>query len=341
MPLPSPNRGESQDDFIGRCMSSDAMQDEFPEQKQRAAVCHSQWKDKASAHLITNEDYAAMPNPRGLSLDELFRHVQQPRDELEQLQGREPKRLQRVIRMYARIQITNPSALSVAFDSLFRAIWQGLSISDLLGRRRALLEVRAAENPPKDVRERVLFTRRLEVWGTTLVFANFAQPVAQLPQVPFEEAIADIIRREPVLASTAAEVAAVYQSGYGFAVARSTSLKVTERVQAALARAARQGRTLSEAEDILSAIGNWVSSYSETVYRTNLNTAYTAGRMEQAKDPVIREVMGAYERVAINDADVRRGRRIDNGANHLAASGLIASIDDRIWDTHATPSGYG
>ena len=169
---------------------------------------------------------------------------------------------------------------------------------------------------------------------------SFAQPGAQLPQVPFEEAVADIIRREPVLANTATEVAAVYQSGYGFAVARSTSLKVTERVQKAIADAAREGRTLSEAEDILSAIGKWTRSYSETVYRTNLNTAYTAGRMEQAKDPVIREVMGAYERVAINDADVRRGRRRDNGANHLAASGLIASIDDRIWDTHATPSGY-
>lgn len=292
---------------------------------------------------------------------EIFRHVQQPRDELEQLQDREPKRLERVMRNYARTLVGDPANVSAAFDALFAATWQGLSISDLLGRRRAFLEVRAAEEPSPDVRERVLFNGvwfdRLESGeGVTLISINwadriesarlayvsqFAQPVAQLPQVPFEEAIADIVRREPVLASTAAEVAAVYQSGYGFAVARSTSLKITEHVQKAIADAAREGRTLSEAEDILSAIGKWTTSYSETVYRTNLNTAYTAGRMEQAKDPVIREVMGAYERVAINDADVRRGRPKDRGANHLAASGLIASFDDRIWDTHATPSGYG
>jgi len=44
MPLPSPNQGESQDDFVGRCMDHDAMNQEYPDQTQRAAVCYSQWQ---------------------------------------------------------------------------------------------------------------------------------------------------------------------------------------------------------------------------------------------------------------------------------------------------------
>lgn len=44
MPLPIPKKNETQDDFISRCMSSDVMNSEFPDNKQRAAVCHSQWK---------------------------------------------------------------------------------------------------------------------------------------------------------------------------------------------------------------------------------------------------------------------------------------------------------
>lgn len=44
MPLPTPNKDESEQDFISRCMGSDAAQ-EFTDQKQRAAVCYSQWRD--------------------------------------------------------------------------------------------------------------------------------------------------------------------------------------------------------------------------------------------------------------------------------------------------------
>ncbi len=44
MPLPKPNTGESQDDFISRCMSDDTAQEEFPDQEQRLGVCFSQWR---------------------------------------------------------------------------------------------------------------------------------------------------------------------------------------------------------------------------------------------------------------------------------------------------------
>ena len=46
MPLPKPIADETQDDFIDRCMASDEMNEEFPDQDQRLAVCFQRWKDK-------------------------------------------------------------------------------------------------------------------------------------------------------------------------------------------------------------------------------------------------------------------------------------------------------
>ena len=43
--LPTPS-GESEDEFISRCMGDDQMNKEFPDQDQRYAVCISQWTGK-------------------------------------------------------------------------------------------------------------------------------------------------------------------------------------------------------------------------------------------------------------------------------------------------------
>lgn len=45
MPIPKPQSGEKQNDFISRCMGDSAMNDEYPENDQRAAICHGQWKE--------------------------------------------------------------------------------------------------------------------------------------------------------------------------------------------------------------------------------------------------------------------------------------------------------
>jgi len=44
MPLPTPNPGEQRQAFISRCAGSEAMNREFPDSKQRVAVCYSQWR---------------------------------------------------------------------------------------------------------------------------------------------------------------------------------------------------------------------------------------------------------------------------------------------------------
>ena len=46
MPLPKPKEEETENEFIGRCMADETMQNEYPDQKQRAGVCYSIFRKK-------------------------------------------------------------------------------------------------------------------------------------------------------------------------------------------------------------------------------------------------------------------------------------------------------
>jgi len=44
MPIPKPKKNESEDDFIERCMSDDGMQEDYPDNDQRLAICFDSWR---------------------------------------------------------------------------------------------------------------------------------------------------------------------------------------------------------------------------------------------------------------------------------------------------------
>ena len=46
MPVPTPREDENQDEFIARCMANDTMNEEYPEEDQRAAICFQSWRDR-------------------------------------------------------------------------------------------------------------------------------------------------------------------------------------------------------------------------------------------------------------------------------------------------------
>lgn len=48
MPIPKPENNEDKQTFISRCMSSETMKSEYPDSKQRAAVCYSQTRSKST-----------------------------------------------------------------------------------------------------------------------------------------------------------------------------------------------------------------------------------------------------------------------------------------------------
>jgi hypothetical protein len=44
MPVPKPNKDETQKDYIGRCMSDKVMMEDFSKNDQRYAVCINTWE---------------------------------------------------------------------------------------------------------------------------------------------------------------------------------------------------------------------------------------------------------------------------------------------------------
>lgn len=57
MPLPTPRKKETRNEFISRCMDNETMKKEFPEEKQRVAVCYSQLRKSRGKS-------AAKPKPK-------------------------------------------------------------------------------------------------------------------------------------------------------------------------------------------------------------------------------------------------------------------------------------
>ncbi len=57
MPIPKPTAGESEQDFMGRCMDSDTMQAEYPTNDQRVAVCLSAYRDGSKGDTDMDESY--------------------------------------------------------------------------------------------------------------------------------------------------------------------------------------------------------------------------------------------------------------------------------------------
>ncbi len=57
MPIPTPSKREKRSDFISSCMSDEVMNKDYPDNKQRAAICYSQWERKKSkAGLVAETD---------------------------------------------------------------------------------------------------------------------------------------------------------------------------------------------------------------------------------------------------------------------------------------------
>jgi len=56
MPLPKPNSGETEEDFMGRCMGDDKVVSEYPSRTQRAAVCLSSYGKSEPKENEMNDD---------------------------------------------------------------------------------------------------------------------------------------------------------------------------------------------------------------------------------------------------------------------------------------------
>lgn len=166
-----------------------------------------------------------------------------------------------------------------------------------------------------------------------------------LPSVSFLEAIENMVDRTPVTLKDAAErtatrISQLYSQGQVVAFAKSAEDAVTEKAQEVITKALSEGigeveagrELLRELEKVREVTDPWADHYAKMAFRTNLNTATTAGRFKQAADPDVQEITPAFQFDAVGDSDTRD--------NHAAADGLIFTVGNPVWRKLAPPLGY-
>jgi SPP1 gp7 family putative phage head morphogenesis protein len=213
-----------------------------------------------------------------------------------------------------------------ARDRLLQTARETFGIAELLGARSVL--------------------QRAYPVAKRLGFADGPEPSQDLvPRVTFREALDNFVARTPVVLKDAAErtaqaISDAYSSGNVVGFVRSAEDAVTEKAQQVISRAIEQGSTevqvgrnlVEQVEAIRELAEPWSEAYARMAFRTNVNTAVTAGRFRQVQDPDVRDLMPAFQFQAISDSDVRH--------NHAAADGLIFSVANPVWNFLAPPLGY-
>jgi SPP1 gp7 family putative phage head morphogenesis protein len=113
------------------------------------------------------------------------------------------------------------------------------------------------------------------------------------------------------------------------------SLDALKDLQGSLTDSIKTGQSLADwKKDVQFILKNWgIGGWrAETIYRTNLQTAYQVGRYEQMTDPDVIEMRPYWRYVAVMDAHTR--------PTHAAMHGRVFPADDPIWDHWYPPNDF-
>lgn len=162
---------------------------------------------------------------------------------------------------------------------------------------------------------------------------EFAE-VANMFDMPYDDAIKYIQEKYPILYDDIDEITDEVTQKY-FWVKESTSLELTKKIQKSLLTLLKNGGTFKEWKDNYDTnfknMGLESSgSYTETIYRTNLQSAYAAGRYQQQDSQ--KELFPYWQYVSIID-DVTTDICTElNGKTYRA--------NDPIWNSIYPPNHY-
>jgi len=160
----------------------------------------------------------------------------------------------------------------------------------------------------------------------------------ELKPLPFEEAIEAF---RGLLDLTPAEFYALAEEAraQAFTVSGVARMDILKDLHEAVQKALDEGETLAgfknRVDDIFGSRG-WAAPEGftpwrlETIFRTNVQTAYTTGRYKQMREQVDRFPFWEYD--AVNDARTR--------PTHAALDGKVFPADHPFWDTWYPPNGY-
>lgn len=163
---------------------------------------------------------------------------------------------------------------------------------------------------------------------------EFAEPTAEeIETLPYAEAV-EYLRKRDVLNKVDYDRLSAQLKFRAFTASRISDGALLKHINGELIKNIEAGNGLKDflgmtKTDVLSKVGlgNAGGWYWETVYRTNVQTSYNAGRMmgyEQDK-PL------ALELVVIDDA------RTTDYCRQYAGKGFVLPYDDPFWKTHIPP----
>ncbi len=207
--------------------------------------------------------------------------------------------------------------MTPVIDSLAEA----MTASDILGRVRVLME--AAKQMPVNPMGHLSEKTFAELLGI--------EPVKSQEAINFLKNLTPFTKRAYNRLYPQYRLAA-------FTVAKVEDLFLVERTQDLLVEAMEKGWTREQfianlnLEFDAAGVTRLNPYHLDTVYQTNMQTAFMNGRYQQLRDPDVMAALPWWRYRTMEDADVR--------PNHAALNGFIAKADDPVWGSIYPPNGY-
>lgn len=125
-----------------------------------------------------------------------------------------------------------------------------------------------------------------------------------------------------------------------FTIANASKTSMVQTAQRELARQVARGADLRDFRKRIAArleSAGWTPanpSHVETIFRTNVQRSYTAGRVEHAMKPSVLRARPFWQVVTVNDGPPRQRK------THRANSGRTLRADNPVWKTKMMPWGF-
>jgi SPP1 gp7 family putative phage head morphogenesis protein len=226
------------------------------------------------------------------------------------------------------LALVDRQALGALLSTLLAALVSG----DLLGRAQVARQARAARVPIAPV------DQAFPGQGISYQFAE-GDPIGVLDiePLPPEDAIRLFRDKVPLTRSAFDRIVEAYR-GRAFTIAKQETVNAVSIVQELVDTTLAEGLTFKAFREGLEAAAEAggiraVNPYhARTVFETNVQTAYNAGRYEMYHAPEVVEAFPLFEYHTVGDARVR--------ATHAAMNGFVARRDDPVWSTWWPPAGF-
>ena len=155
--------------------------------------------------------------------------------------------------------------------------------------------------------------------------------------IVFQEALEFLKKKVPM---TPDQYKALEQDmrNQAFTVAGTTRLDMIQDILDELKRAMSEGRTMQDFQKTIKErmkVKGWTGENPyrlETIFRTNMQSAYQAGRYKQMTDPDVVDERPYWMYVAVKDNGTR--------PSHRALDGVVRRYDDPFWDEWYPPNGF-